>query len=87
VVLILVAALALAAVGALVLAVSASNEGVDQKQAVDEATEQINERLAKSISGLKRSDSGLTKGSESLESEVEELEARVTEFQQERKSA
>jgi chromosome segregation ATPase len=38
---ILVAALAIVAIGGLVLAISASNEGVDQKAAVDEATEQI----------------------------------------------
>jgi chromosome segregation ATPase len=38
---ILVAALAIVAIGGLVLAIAASNEGVDQKAAVDEATEQI----------------------------------------------
>ena len=38
---VLVAALAIVAIGGLVLAIAASNEGVDQKAAVDEATEQI----------------------------------------------
>jgi chromosome segregation ATPase len=38
---ILVAALAVVAIGGLVLAIAASNEGVDQKAVVDEATEQI----------------------------------------------
>jgi chromosome segregation ATPase len=38
---ILVAALAIVAIAGLVLAIAASNEGVDQKAAVDEATEQI----------------------------------------------
>lgn len=38
---ILVAALAIVAIGGLVLAIAANNESVDQKAAVDEATEQI----------------------------------------------
>jgi chromosome segregation ATPase len=38
---ILVAALAIVAIGGLVIAISASNESVDQKAVVDEATEQI----------------------------------------------
>jgi chromosome segregation ATPase len=38
---ILVAAIAIVAIGGLVLAIAANNESVDQKAAVDEATEQI----------------------------------------------
>jgi chromosome segregation ATPase len=43
---VLVAALAVVAIGGLVLAIAAGNEGVDQKAAVDEATEQIQGEVA-----------------------------------------
>jgi predicted nucleic acid-binding Zn-ribbon protein len=49
---ILLAALAAVAIVALVIAISASNEGVDQKQAVNEATAQIKEEVSGLNTGL-----------------------------------
>ncbi len=65
---ILVAALAVVAIGALVIAISASNESVDQKKIAEEASDHVAAKLA----GL----GGAVKAAEQFQEESDELAAQ-----------